>query len=212
MWPLLAMGGLSLLQQNQQRKQQKIQNQMDIQASAIQIRERALDHTAESKAIQDANQRNFQASAFRVGMLNVQKAQEVRALEQRRFETISQEQSALGTAAVNAAASGTIGASVDAVQSDIQMAFDRMRGQINEENELNALNYNTALYDLVTEGQNQLVTASEYRRSEVYKPQKLISGWGMLGNAAMSVGGMYLSQRMDLGLGPQPKAAPARRV
>lgn len=184
MWPLIAMAGMSLLQQSQANKQS------DIQAKA-----RAEDSIAESKAVMEANRKNFQASAFRVGMLNVQKAQQVRALEQQKFDTSAQQQAVLGTAAVNAAASGTIGASVDAVQSDIQMAFDKVRGQISDENELNSLNYNTALYDLVTEGQNKIVTASQYRKTESQ------SGMSMLLGAGLSVASTYVTAKMNLGLG-----------
>jgi hypothetical protein len=182
------MAAMSMMQQNQQAK-----------GAADQAAGRAEDSIAQSKAIMEANRKNFQQTTFRIGMLNVQKSQEVRALEQRKFDAGAQEQAVLGSAAVNAAASGTIGASVDAVQSDIQMAFDRVRGQINDENELNALNYNTALYDLVTNGQNASQTA--YFRKEQSGP----SQWQMLGNAGMQVAGSYMSQKMDLGLGSQAK-------
>lgn len=188
-WPLIAMAAMSMMQQNQQAK-----------GAADQAAGRAEDSIAQSKAIMEANRKNFQQSSFRIGMLNVQKAQEVRALEQRKFDAGAQEQAVLGSAAVNAAASGTIGASVDAVQSDIQMAFDKVRAQISDENELNALNFNTALYDLVTNGQNAQQTA--FYRKESSGP----SQWAMLGNAGMQVAGSYFSQKMDLGLGSAPKA------
>lgn len=189
-WPLIAMAAMSMMQQNQQAK-----------GAALEAKDRALDSTAQSKAIMEANTKNVQATAYRAGMLNVQKAQEVRALEQRKFDAGAQEQAALGTSAVNAAASGTIGASVDAVQSDIQMAFDRVRGQISAENELNALNYNTALYDLITEGQNSIITAAQFRSAPKGQSQL-----GMLGNAALSVASSYVTQKMDLGLGSQAQA------
>lgn len=188
-WPLIAMAAMSMMQQNQQAK-----------GAADQAAGRAEDSIAQSKAIMEANRKNFQQTTFRVGMLNVQKAQEVRALEQRKFDVGAQEQAVLGSASVNAAASGTIGASVDAVQSDIQMAFDKVRAQISDENELNALNFNTALYDLVTNGQNASQTA--YYRKESMGPNQ----WQMLGNAGMQVADSYLSQKMDLGLGSTPKA------
>lgn len=188
-WPLIAMAAMSMMQQNQQAK-----------GAADAAAGRAEDSIAQSKAIMEANRKNFQQTTFRIGMLNVQKAQEVRALEQRKFDAGAQEQAVLGSAAVNAAASGTIGASVDAVQSDIQMSFDRVRAQISDENELNALNFNTALYDLVTNGQNAQQTA--YYRKESNGP----SQWSMLGSAGMQVAGSYLSQKMDLGLGSTPKA------
>lgn len=188
-WPLIAMAGMSMMQQNQQAK-----------GAALAAKDRASDSIAESKAVMEANRKNFQQTAFRVGMLNVQKAQEVRALEQRKFDASAQQQAVLGSAAVNAAASGTIGASVDAVQSDIQMAFDKVRAQISDENELNALNYNTELYDLITNGQNELITDRRFR--DAPKGQSQL---GMLGNAGMQVAERYLSQKMDLGLGSKPK-------
>lgn len=188
-WPLIAMAGMSMMQQNQQGK-----------ATALAAKDRALDNIAESKAIMEANRKNFQQTTYRIGMLNVQKAQEVRALEQQKFEVGAQEQQALGSASVNAAASGTVGASVDAVQSDIQMAFDKVRDQITDENELNALNYNTALYDLITNGQNELITQAQFRKAPGGASQLQ-----MLGNAAMEVASKYVSQKMDLGLGSKPK-------
>ncbi|QQO90805.1 internal virion protein A [Pseudomonas phage Misse] len=195
-WPLIAMAAMSMMSQNKEAA-----------GAALQAKERALDSVEQSKAIMEANTKNFQQTAFRVGLLNVQKAQEVRALEQRKFDASAQEQSVLGTAAVNAAASGTIGASVDAVQSDIQMAFDKVRAQINDENELNAQNYNTALYDLITEGQNQTVTSAQFRAAP-----KGASQLQMAGNAAIQVAGNYLMQRMDLGLGPKPGAVAGTRM
>lgn len=198
-WPLIAMAAMSMMSQNKQAA-----GAADAAGSyAIQQRDRALDYVGESKATMEANTKNFQAQAFRVGMLNVQKSQEVRALEQRKFDASAGEQAALGSAAVNAAASGTVGASVDAVQSDIQMAFDKVRAQISDENEMNALNYNTALYDLVTNGQNSIVSAGEFRNGQ--KIGKGASQLAMLGGAAMSVAGQYVGAKMDLGLGSKPE-------
>jgi hypothetical protein len=184
-WPLIAMAAMSMMSQNKAAA-----------GAAGQSAERAWDSVAQSKAAMEANTKNYQAQSFRVGMLNVQKAQEVRALEQRKFDASAGEQAALGSAAVNAAASGTVGASVDAVQSDIQMAFDKVRSQITDENEMNALNFNTSLYDLITNGQNQTIKVGEFRNAP-----KGPSQWEMAGQAAIAVGGQYASAKMDLGLG-----------
>lgn len=198
-WPLIAMAAMSMMSQNKQAA-----GAAEASGSyAIQQRDRALDFVADSKAVMEANTKNQQAQAFRVGMLNVQKAQEVRALEQRKFDASAGEQSALGTAAVNAAASGTVGASVDAVQSDIAMAFDKVRAQISDENEMNALNYNTALYDLVTNGQNGIINVGNFRDGQ--KIGKGQSQWGMLAGAATAVAGQYVGAKMDLGLGSKPE-------
>lgn len=192
-WPLIAMAAVSMMQQNKQAA-----------GAADQATARAEDFQAESQAAREANLKNFQSTAFRVGLLNVRKAQEVRALQQRKFDTGAEEQQALGTAAVNAAASGTVGSSVDAVQSDIQMAFDKVRAQISDENELNALNFNTDLYDLITNGQNSQVNVGKFRNAP--KGQSQLS---MAGNAAFQVAGTYLGAKMDLGLGSAPKTQPS---
>jgi hypothetical protein len=192
-WPLIAMAAMSMMSQNKEAA-----------GAALSARDRALDWTEQSKATMEANQKNFQAQAFRVGMLNVQKAQEVRALEQRKFDAGQQEQAALGSAAVNAAASGTVGASVDAVQTDIQMAFDRVRAQISDENELNALNFNTELYDLITNGTNQIMSSGNFRKSP-----KGVSQIGMAAGAAFQVAGTYVGAKMDLGLGPRAETQPS---
>lgn len=185
MWPLLAMGALSALSAGASNK---------AQASAA--KEAALDSIAQSQAAMEANQRNFQQSAFRVGLLNVQKAQQTRALQQQKFQAGAQEKAVLGTAVVNAAASGTIGASVDAVQTDIEMAFNNVRAQISDENETNAMNYNTALYDLVSQGTNQIITVPKFRA------QSTGSGLGgMLLSGATSMASSYFTSKMDLGLG-----------
>lgn len=177
-WPLLIMAGMSMLQSGQQNNA----------AAAASV--------AEGKAVKEANLKNFTNTAFSVGLLNVQKGQQTKELAQRKADLGADELGALGTAAVNAAASGTVGASVDAVQTDIQMAYDRQLGLVNEENELNAQNYNTALHDLITNGQNQIQTPG--------KPQTT-GQWAMLAGAAMAAGSKYASSKMDLGLGKTPE-------
>ena len=176
-WPLIAMAAVSMMQQGQQNN-----------AAAAASK-------GETKAIREANLKNFQNTAFNVGLLNVQKGQQKKELAQRKADLGASELSALGTAAVNAAASGTVGASVDAVQTDIQMAYDRQLGLINEENELNAQNFNTQLHDLITNGQNRLQTPSKLN---------VPGQWEMLAKTGMQVGASYASSKMDLGLGTNP--------
>lgn len=173
-WPLVAMAAMSMVKSGQQNNA----------AAAASI--------AEGKAVKEANLKNFTNTAFSVGLLNVQKGQQLKELAQRKADLGADELGALGTSAVNAAASGTVGASVDAVQTDIQMAYDRQLGMLNEENEMNAQNYNTALHDLITNGQNQIQTPS--------KPNTM-SQWAMVAGAAIEAGSAYASKKMDLGLG-----------
>lgn len=172
--PLLVMGAMSVFGQSQERNAQyKAQGE-------------------QSKAIREANRKNAIRTAFNVGMLNVQRGQQAKELVQRKADLGQQEISAVGSAAANAAASGTIGASVDAVQSDIQKQFEKARAQVSEENEINALNFNTQLYDLITGGQDSMITAK--------KPTGA-SDLAIVGNAAAEMANKYFSAKMDLGLG-----------
>lgn len=173
-WPLLAMGGLSVLQQMQAGK-------ADAKASI-----------ADNKAIREANAKNYQSTLFRSGLLNLQRGQDKMMLQQRRYDVGKDLNSALGTNAVNAAASGTVGASVDAVQTDIEMQFEQAKSQISLENEQNAENFNTQLHDLILNGQNAQISARKY------KGQSMGS---MLLTAGAQVGMQYAGAKMNLGLG-----------
>lgn len=174
MWPLLIMGAMSMMQQSQARNGQ------------------AAEAAGETKAIQKANVKNFTNTAYRAGLLNVQKAQQLKGLQQAKADLGAGELAALSTAGNNAAASGTVGASVDAVQTDIEMAYDRQRALISEENEQNAQNFNTELYDLITNGSN----AINFGRKTNYA-----SDFAIAANTAIAVGSKYASAKMDLGLG-----------
>jgi hypothetical protein len=174
MWPLIAMAGFGMLGQMQQNK------------SA------AKASLQEARAVSEANTKNFHRTLFQIGMLQVQQADEKRTLAQRKADLGAQELQSAGVAANNAAASGTIGASIDAVQSDVQAQFDRARAEISEENERNIETFNMQLQDVILSGQNSL--------QSIKKP-RTASPTDMLLNTALSVGSMYATQRMNLGLG-----------
>lgn len=174
MWPLLIMGAMSMMQQSQQRNGE------------------AAAASGETKALKEANAKNFQNTAFRAGLLNVQRAQQKKELQQNKADLGAAELGAVSTVANNAAASGTIGASVDAVQTDVEMAYDRQRALISEENEANAQNFNTELYDLITNGSNAIQTG---------RKQRYASDFAIAANTAIGLGSRYIGAKMDLGLG-----------
>lgn len=176
-WPLIAMAAVSMLGQSQQRNAE------------------AKGASSDNKAIREANVKNFTNTTFRVGLLNVQKAQQKKELQQVKADLGSAELQASSTAANNAAASGTVGASVDAVQTDIQQAYDRQLALVNEENEANAQNYNTALYDLITNGSNSINPGRKFKGA---------SDFALVANTALAVGSRYMGAKMDLGLGNSP--------
>lgn len=178
-WPLLAVAALSFVGQGQQAK-----------AAAV-------DNRGQNKAILEANRENQKRTGFQVGLLNVQRGQRLRQLSQQKSDLSVSELSELSAAANNAAASGTVGSSVDAVQSDVRMQYDRARDQLGLESELEDFNYTTQLYEILQAGRDKLVDGVKFKG-----PSQL----SMLGNAAMEAGSMYLGGQMNLGLGSKAKS------
>lgn len=175
-WPLLIMGAMSVVGDSQQRNAQY----------EAQI--------AQNKAIREANIENTNRTGFQVGLLNVQRGERIRQLAQRQADLGQAELMELSSTGNNAAASGTVGASVDAVQADIQLQYERARGQIDLENEIEAQNYNTALYDLFQGGRDKLI--------DYVKPSGA-SDAAIVGKAVVSAVGTYYGDKMSLGLGKQ---------
>lgn len=179
-WPLIAMAAVSVVGDSQKRNAE-YESQI-----------------AQNKAIRKANLENTNRTGFQVGMLNVQRGQKLRQLTQQAAEIGQSELMELSAAGNNAAASGTIGASVDAVQNDIALQYERARAGIQLENEIEALNYNTALYDLLQGGQDKLV--GHVKASGA-------SDAAIVGKAAVSAVGTYYGDKMQLGLGSKQPAS-----
>jgi hypothetical protein len=174
-WPVLAgMAGLSLFSQMQENKAQL----------KAQI--------AENRAIRKANKINTDRTGFQVGLLNVQRGQQVRQQIQNKADLGSSELSVAGTASNNAAAAGNVGASADAVQSDIQMRFDRARAELAQAGEVEALNFNTQLYSTLEQGIDNLQQARKVESKGIGE---------MLLTTGLQMGGQYLGAKMQLGLG-----------
>lgn len=174
---LAAQFGLSALQGVQERKKLVEQN------------------IAENRAIAEANRTNTQRVGYQTGLLQVQKAQQIKTLNQRRADLGEFELSALSQAVNNAAASGTIGASVDAVQMDVQKQVEQERLALEEENEVNAYNFNEQLTSLLQSGMDAI-----QRPSKLRAPSRA----SILLGAAASTFGTYAQAKMNLGLG-QPE-------
>ena len=183
-WPLAAMAVTSFMGANKEQAAK-----LNAQA------ERAADEMAQNQAIAEANAKNFRRSLLRTGMLNVQRGQQKQQLEQRKADASAGELQALGSSSVSAAASGTVGASVDAVQSDIQMQFDAVRAQISQENELAAQDFNTNLYDMLEGTRDSMQSVRAISKVGKYSLLQSITA------GVVSAGTAYAGAKMDLGLG-----------
>lgn len=184
-WPMLIMAAGSMMSDNSQRN-------ADYKTQI-----------AQNKAIREANTKNMIRTGYEVGMLNVQKGQKLVELQQRRATVREAELADLSYAQNNAAASGTVGASVDAVLSDVRMQYDKARADISAENEIDALNFNTALHSTIQGGIDAL--------KQAVRPTGM-SDMAMLGRAVVAGASQYAGDKMSLGLGQQGQLSQRQRL
>jgi hypothetical protein len=113
-----------------------------------------------------------------------------------------------GQARLAAASTGSIGASVDSILSDIQMRTDAAlaANQDAYEKAIEQYNYELAMQTLNTEQSAPAMRQYKYTGPSTagLLTQSLFAG-------AMQAGGTYLMNRMQLGLGPAP-AQPASSI
>lgn len=173
MWPLLASAGFSF-----------VQGQLQSKALAQQS-------IAQNKAIMQANELNQAKTGYQLGLLRVQRGQQLQDLAQRMTDLGTQELSVLGSAINNASASGTGGASVDAVQTDYQMQFNRARAQIQQENENQAYNFNANLTTLL---QNATESLYQPERPNIPSTKQNLVG------SIVGTGSKYAMSRFNLGI------------
>lgn len=111
---------------------------------------------ATNEAISAANIANTIRTGYRVGILNVQKAQATKASVQSGYDLSAQGIQAMGMNEANAAASGTIGASVDAVSNNIRKKAAEAQIDIDVNYETTMMNFDNQLNDLVQQGIDSL--------------------------------------------------------
>lgn len=156
---------------------------------------------AENQAIQEANIQNTIRTGYRAGILNVQRGQaKMQAVQQGRDVSIKSRQM-LGTANANAAASGSIGASIDAVSDDIQRKTDEAQGQVDENWATTQQNFDQQLTDLVQAGIDSIQSA----RTADYSGPKQQDVWAAAVGGGVQSGASfyqdYAISNMKLGLG-----------
>lgn len=154
---------------------------------------------AQNEAIIKANVANTVRTGYRVGMLNMQRGLSKRLAQQKGFDTTVLAQEALGKATANQAASGTIGASADAVSNDIRQKLGEAKAQQQEDFEVMGENFNAQLAEIVNQGQSAVESPVK---------TKLLSSGDIAGNAllagAATFGSMYAKSKFNLGLGDAP--------
>ena len=155
---------------------------------------------AENNAIAKQNMSQMVRNSYRTGMLNMQLGLQKKQAVQQGFDTSVQFQNIRGTAVSNKEAAGAIGASADAVVTDLEMQYENSK-MVQQENFASVLdNYNNELDAMRMNALNQVVDAKKY---EYHGPSSGQIVGGALASAAISAAGNYAMRNMSLGLGPK---------
>lgn len=153
---------------------------------------------AESESIERANLQNIVRSHYQAGMLNMNLGMEKKQLVQEGFTHTVDYQKMSQAQQANAAASGTVGASVDAVSNDISMKLGEAQAQGRENYEQLLTDYLVQLDMLSTNAEFSTVKAKQYD----YQGPSSSDMWANALLAGTSTFmGTYGARRMDLNLG-----------
>lgn len=203
-WGIIAVAGTAAASAYGAYSQAGAKNLLSIGASTegfISDAETWSRNEGDNKAIQEANLQNQIRTGFKVGLLNVQKAQNKKALLAQGISISHARQEALGAATANAAAAGTIGSSVDAVTADIENKIGEANSQLDADYDQVSQNFDIQLQDLLMSGKDALksavnITVRDRKKAETSNgvEEAIVAG-------AVSAGSMYASSKMSLGLG-----------
>lgn len=224
-WSMLVSTGLSALG-GYSSGQVAAANQKIQQAQQFQTNSQRVEYelkSLEKQSILQGKQNEQTATAdlntllntnFMAGLINVQRGISRVENVKGKVDVGRQRALALGQSEASAAASGTIGASVDAVKSDVEEKTGRALGQIDKTWEVQEMNYSTQIRNLYTgyEQNQAIIDDTVPDLPKVPYPPKYQKGpsFGQaLGGALIQTAGDYLGARMDLGLGkPSYKISP----
>jgi len=140
-----------------------------------------------------ASIRNAYATALGQVQLALNKKQTAQQMSSVRAGGVS----ALGDASLLSAYSGTIGASVDAVSSDIMQRSNEALTQLQENYDASLQDYNRSLDAMVM---NTELSTPQQREYKYMGPSTTDNLLGSIVGAGMSFAGNYATQKMKLGL------------
>ena len=177
---------------------------MGNQAAKGQAAQASAMSNAENAAIAKQNMSQMVRNSYRTGMLSMQLGLQKKQAVQQGFDTSVQFRNVMGQAVSNKEAAGAIGASADAVVTDLEMQYENSK-MVQQENFASILdNYNNELDAMRMNALNNVVEARKYEYNGPSSGQ--IVG-GALVNAAVSAAGNYAMRNMSLGLGPKPETS-----
>lgn len=150
--------------------------------------------------ITETNLQNTIRTGYRVGILNVQRGAAKAEAVQMGYNVGAKAQQVLGASYANAAASGNVGSSVDAVTTDIQRKVDEAQLEVQDNYDTSNFNFDQQLNDIIQRGQDSLQTPYKVPKGPNYA-NALGAALSGAANAAVQYGMQYASANMSLGLG-----------
>ncbi len=157
----------------------------------------------QNKRVVEANLENTVRTGMRVGILNMQQGLAKQRMAQAGYLARAEGQALSSSNAANAAASGNVGASVQAVAADVTQKIGEAEQSLAVDWQLQQLNFNTELSSLVDSGKASLQGAV----GTVQKVRTESFGSRLLGAAAqtgLSMAGSFFQSKINLGLGKSP--------
>ncbi len=162
-----------------------------------------------NQQIGETNLQNTIRTGYRVGILNVQRGAAKAEAVKMGFGITTKAQSVLGSNAANAAASGNVGSSVDAVATDIQSKVDEAQIDVQDHYDDTNFNFDLQLNDMIQRGQDALQTPYKIPKGPKYS-NALTGALMGLADSAVQYGSQYAQSNMSLGLGDKG-ASPAMK-
>lgn len=165
------------------------------------------ENAAQNLALQQTNLQNVIRTGYKVGLLNVQRAQAKKAAMQQGIDLSRSALSARSAAEANAGATGSIGSSVSAIEHDIAQRVDEAGAQLGADYEAQEQNFDVMLHDLIVSGQDAQGSAIQ-GNIEKAPPVNTISTGKMLFGAGAQMAGQYYTAKMQMGTGDAKTPAP----
>ena len=145
-------------------------------------------------------------NSYKTGLLNVQLGLQKKKAAQEGYDQTVQARAAMGNASAQAAATGSVGASVDAVQNDIDMKLGEAQAVSADNYEQLLDNYNAELAMGKINATSEVLSSDPMKVSYEGPSTGQMFGGALLQGAASFIGG-YARNQMQLGLGAAPKVA-----
>lgn len=158
-----------------------------------------------NRAIEEANTTNMIRAGYKIGILNLQTARLKEQAAQEGWQVSTKAAETLGNVEANAAASGTVGASVNAVANDIKKKSDEAQIAVDANWQQTLENQNIQLDQTVQEAQDRQMSVQSIPDistvNTVSAPQQ-----SAFGAAAGSLLSMYAGSKLNLGSGSSAAA------